>query len=50
MRISSGFDSGSIEVVAVEGDTARLRLRRDAVSDPAVEIRQWFHFRLQGGR
>ena len=50
MRISSGFDSGSIEVVAIEGDAVRLRLRRDQVSDPAVEIRQWFHFRLQGAR
>ena len=33
MRISSNFDSGSIAI-------------RDI--DPAVDIRQWFHFRLQG--
>src|SRR4051812_47419687 len=51
MKISSGFDSGSIEVVAMDGDgRIDLRLRRDQVSDAAVEIRQWFHFRLQGAR
>ncbi len=51
MRISSAFDSGSIEVVDIHPEGAiRLNLRRDHVSDPSVEIRQWFHFRLQGAR
>ena len=51
MKISSRFDSGSIEVGAIGADgRIELRLRPDAVSDPAVEIRQWFHFRLQGAR
>src|SRR3954465_12857842 len=51
MKISSHFDSGSIEVVSVSDDGhIDLNLRRDQVSDPAVEIRQWFHFRLQGAR
>ena len=51
MNISSCFDSGSIEVVSVGGDgRIELRLRPDEVSDPGVEIRQWFHFRLQGAR
>ncbi len=54
MRISAQFDSGSIEVVSVPDDQSGhpidLRLRPDEVSDPTVEIRQWFHFRLQGAR
>ena len=60
MRISSQFDSGSIEVVMipdVQSDhPIDLRLRLDEVSEvskpseAAVEIRQWFHFRLQGAR
>jgi murein tripeptide amidase MpaA len=51
MRISSAFDSGSIEFVdANPQGVINLRLRRDHVSDPGVEIRQWFHFRLQGAR
>lgn len=45
LRISSGFDSGSIEVVDL-ANPANLRLRlRD---DNAADIRQWFHFRLMG--
>lgn len=51
MKISSHFDSGSIEVVAIADDgNIDLKLRLDEVSDPSVEIRQWFHFRLQGAR
>ncbi len=47
VRISSAFDSGAIEVVAASdpGDL-ELRLRADSHAD----IRQWFHFRLQGAR
>jgi len=51
MRISSAFDSGSIEVVdAGPQGTINLKLRRDHASEPGVDIRQWFHFRLQGAR
>ena len=51
MKISSHFDSGSIEVVAIATDgNIDLKLRLDEVSDPSVQIRQWFHFRLQGAR
>lgn len=45
MRISSNFDSGSIEVVD-GNDAANIRLRLRA--DNAAAFRQWFHFRLQG--
>lgn len=45
MRISSGFDSGSIEVLRADDPLdVRLRLR----ADNAAEFRQWFHFRVQG--
>jgi murein tripeptide amidase MpaA len=51
MRISNQFDSGSIEVTAIDpAGSARLLLRKDVVSDATVDIRQWFHFRLQGAR
>ena len=51
MKISSQFDSGSIEVLSIDpAGQARLQLRKDVVSDTAVDIRQWFHFRLQGAR
>jgi murein tripeptide amidase MpaA len=43
IRISQGFDSGSIEVVsAARADDIRLRLR----ADNAADFRQWFHFRV----
>ncbi len=47
LRISSSFDAGAIEVVA-DRDPASIevRLRPDSHAD----IRQWFHFRLQGAR
>lgn len=45
LRISQGFDSGSIEVISLEHpEDIRLKLR----NDNAADIRQWFHFRLQG--
>jgi murein tripeptide amidase MpaA len=45
MRISSHFDAGSIEIVALDSfDDIQLRIRRDNASDFA----QWFYFRLQG--
>ena len=45
MKISSNFDAGSIDVVALNGfDDIQLRIRPDNASDFA----QWFYFRLQG--
>lgn len=40
--IDAGFDSGNIEVLGIEGATARLAIRRDHSS----EFFQWFHFRV----
>ena len=40
--IDAGFDSGNIEVLGIEGATARLSIRRDHSS----EFFQWFHFRV----
>lgn len=47
IKISQHFDAGAIEVVHIHhaGDIA-LNLRSDSHAD----IRQWFHFRLQGAR
>ncbi len=42
--IDAAFDSGNIEVVAIDGATARLRIPRDRKS----EFAQWFHFRVSG--
>lgn len=42
--IDAEFDSGNIEVDAIEGTRARLALRKDNQSDFA----QWFHFRVSG--
>jgi murein tripeptide amidase MpaA len=45
VRISSDFDSGNIEVVALNGpQDIQLAIRKDAHSD----FYQWFHFRLSG--
>jgi murein tripeptide amidase MpaA len=47
IKISSTFDAGSIEVVAAaQAGQIDLNLRNDSHAD----IRQWFHFRLQGAR
>ena len=46
IQIDAAFDSGNIEVLAVDGTTARLALRPDNASD----FKQWFHFRVCGGR
>jgi murein tripeptide amidase MpaA len=40
--IDAGFDSGNIDVLGIEGNTARLAIRRDNAS----EFFQWFHFRV----
>ena len=47
IKISQHFDSGAIDVVkADQADSIDLNLRNDSHAD----IRQWFHFRLQGAR
>ncbi len=42
--IDAGFDSGNIDVLGIDGATARLAIRRDNASD----FFQWFHFRVAG--
>ena len=44
IQIDSRFDSGNIEVLAIDGAQARLAVRADHMS----EFRQWFHFRVAG--
>lgn len=45
MKISTAFDSGSVEIVSLErADDIQLKIRKDSQSD----FLQWFHFRLQG--
>ena len=46
MQIDAFFDSGNIEVMAVDGYTADLRIQKDA----GDEHMQWFYFRLDGAR
>jgi murein tripeptide amidase MpaA len=48
IEIDAAFDSGNIEVLGIDGATARLAIRKDASSD----FFQWFHFRVgnAGGR
>jgi murein tripeptide amidase MpaA len=40
--IDAAFDSGNIDVLRIDGNTARLAIRRDNES----EFFQWFHFRV----
>lgn len=42
ISIDAGFDSGNIEVLGIEGNSARLAIRKDTRS----EFFQWFHFRV----
>lgn len=42
IQIDCAFDSGNIDVLAVEGATATLAIRKDHHSD----FFQWFHFRV----
>jgi murein tripeptide amidase MpaA len=44
VRIDAQFDSGNIEILSIEGATARLAIPADHKS----EFRQWFHFRVTG--
>ncbi len=46
LQITSAFDSGNIEIMTVNDDTADLRIRKDALSD----FYQWFHFRVAGAK
>jgi len=42
IAIDAAFDSGNIEVLAIDGSSARLALTKDRNS----EFAQWFHFRV----
>ncbi|MFL0355521.1 M14-type cytosolic carboxypeptidase [Erythrobacter sp. GH1-10] len=42
--IDAAFDSGNIDVLSIDGNTARLAIRKDHQS----EFAQWFHFRMTG--
>ena len=42
--IDAAFDSGNIEVIAIDGARATLRIAQDNLSD----FYQWFHFRVAG--
>ena len=42
IQITSAFDSGNIEVQAIDGTSAKLSIRKDKDS----EFFQWFHFRV----
>ena len=44
--IDCGFDSGNIEVLSVNGASARLAIPKDRNS----EFAQWFHFRVTGAK
>jgi murein tripeptide amidase MpaA len=44
LSISSAFDSGNIELVAIDGARIDLNIRKDKESD----FYQWFYFRLSG--
>jgi len=44
IAIDAGFDSGNIEVLSLDGQTARLAIIKDHMS----EFAQWFHFRVTG--
>ena len=46
IQIDAAFDSGNIEVLSIDGATARLAIRKDAHSD----FYQWFHFRVAGAQ
>jgi murein tripeptide amidase MpaA len=49
IEISSNFDSGAIEVVAIDGASADVAIRHDVAADGTPsEFLQWFHFRVSG--
>ena len=46
IAIDAAFDSGNIEVLSIDGNAARLAIKRDHMS----EFAQWFHFRVTGAQ
>lgn len=46
MQINAAFDGGNIKVLSVNGDLARLEIRKDGQSD----FYQWFYFRVSGAK
>jgi murein tripeptide amidase MpaA len=44
ITIDTAFDSGNIQVLAIDGATAMLAINKDHMS----EFAQWFHFRVTG--
>ena len=46
IRIDSAFDSGNIEVLSIDGASAKLAIPLDDES----EFKQWFHFRVSGAK
>ncbi len=44
ITIDTAFDSGNIQILDVDGATARLAINKDHMS----EFAQWFHFRVTG--
>ena len=44
IQINAAFDSGNIDVLSIDGASARLKIRKDHNSD----FLQWFHFRVAG--
>ncbi|MEL7217713.1 MAG: M14-type cytosolic carboxypeptidase, partial [Pseudomonadota bacterium] len=44
IAIDAAFDSGNIDVLSIEGRSARLAIQKDHKS----EFAQWFHFRVTG--
>jgi murein tripeptide amidase MpaA len=46
IQINSGFDSGNIRVIGIEGDRVDLEIVTDHLSD----FYQWFHFRVAGAK
>lgn len=44
IAIDAAFDSGNIEVLSVDGTSAKLAITKDHMSD----FKQWFHFRVSG--
>jgi murein tripeptide amidase MpaA len=49
LAISSAFDGGAIDVLAVDGSRAELAIRRDVAADGTLsDFLQWFYFRVSG--
>ncbi len=44
IQIDCNFDSGNVEVLSIDGSSAKLAIRKDHMSD----FNQWFHFRVSG--